>query len=178
MQKTFEEKLEEAKKHERETIGNQIDISKPHLVVLNEDQQLSHILKYSLVDLPVTVGRRHTQPPPVIQLSGIGIKSNHANFIKDENNIILKPGDKNSNLYIYVNGKKIDNGGVILNNTDRIIFGTNSIFLFMVKSDGNDIYSIDWEYAQMEIQNEIEKENKRKEEEKEKKKRRKKKRRI
>ena len=173
MQKTFEEKLEEAKKHESETIGNQIDISKPHLVVLNEDQQLSHILKYPLVDLPVTVGRRHTQPPPVIQLSGIGIKSNHANFIKDENsenNIRLKPGDKDSNLYIYVNGKKIDDDGVILNNKDRIIFGTNSIFLFMVKSDGNDIYSIDWEYAQMEIQNEIEKENKRKEEEKEKKK--------
>jgi hypothetical protein len=56
MQKTFEEKLEEAKKHEKEYIGENVDISKPHLVVLDEDAQLSHKLKYSLADLPVYVG--------------------------------------------------------------------------------------------------------------------------
>ena len=42
MQKTFQEKLEEAKKHEAEIIGKEIDLNEPHLVVLNEDPQLSH----------------------------------------------------------------------------------------------------------------------------------------
>ena len=41
MQKTFEEKIEEAKKHESENIGNKVDKTLPHLLVLNEDAQLS-----------------------------------------------------------------------------------------------------------------------------------------
>ena len=45
--------------------------------------------------------------------------------------------------------------GVLLKNKDRITFGTNSIFLYMEKSDGNDINSIDWDIAQNELHNEI-----------------------
>ena len=41
MQKTFEEKIEEAKKHESENIRNNVDKTLPHLLVLNEDAQLS-----------------------------------------------------------------------------------------------------------------------------------------
>ena len=48
MQKTFEEKLEEAKKHESENIGSRVDKSLPHLLVLNEDPQLSYKLRYAL----------------------------------------------------------------------------------------------------------------------------------
>ena len=59
MQKTFEEKLEEARKAEKESIGTQVNISLPHLVVLNEDPQLSHKLKYPLDQPPVYVGRKH-----------------------------------------------------------------------------------------------------------------------
>jgi hypothetical protein len=39
MQKTFEEKLEEARKQEIESIGTQVNISLPHLVALHEDIQ-------------------------------------------------------------------------------------------------------------------------------------------
>ena len=98
MQKTFEEKLEEARKAEKESIGTQVNISLPHLVVLNEDPQLSHKLKYPLDQPPVYVGRKHGNPTPQIVLSGIGIKPNHAIFIKDEksDDIILKPNDKDA----------------------------------------------------------------------------------
>ena len=48
MEKTFEEKLNEAKVTENRLIDSKFDISSPHLVVLNEDPQLSHKLKYSL----------------------------------------------------------------------------------------------------------------------------------
>ena len=172
MQKTFEEKLEEAKKKESESIGTQIDVSLPHLVVLNEDPQLSHKLKYPLVELPVYVGRKHGNPPPQIILSGIGIKQNHAIFIKDQNSdeIIIKPNDEEAKNYIFINGKKIKEEGQILNTKDRIVFGTNTILLYMKKSCEKDIYEIDWEKAQMELQKEIEEENKKEIEEKEKRK--------
>lgn len=87
MQKTFEEKLSEAKKQEQEKeqlhIGEKVDLTKPHLIVLNEDPQLSHKLKYGLVNLPVYVGKKLGNPSPQICLSGLGIRLNHAVFLYD-----------------------------------------------------------------------------------------------
>ena len=175
MSKTFNERLEEAKKANKEFGIEKVDIEKPHLIVLNEDPQLSHKLKYSLNDLPVYVGRKHGNPPPKIKLSGIGIKQNHAIFVQgegeNENKIILKPNDSDAIKYIYINGKKLINqDGQVLKNKDRIIFGTNTILIYMEKSDGKDIYDIDWECAQDEFQQELEKQKKVEEEENEKKK--------
>ena len=45
-------------------IGSQVDISLPHLVVLNEDPQLSHKLRYQLSDLSLYVGRKYGNPTP------------------------------------------------------------------------------------------------------------------
>ena len=170
MQKSFEERLEEAKKHEGENIGQRVDLNLPHLVVLNEDPQLSYKLRYPLNELPVYVGRKHGNPEPQIKLSGIGIKQNHAVFVKQGEDILLKPHDKEAQKYIYVNGKKIAIDGQIIKTKDRIVFGSNTIFIYMKKSTGDDVYSIDWESAEMELQKEIELENKRQIEENEKKK--------
>jgi len=170
MQKTFEERLEEAKKNEGDHIGQHVEISLPHLVVLNEDPQLSYKLKYQLVDLPVYVGRKHGNPTPQITLSGIGIKQNHAIFEKQGEEIILKPNDKDAREYIFINGKNIPPEGQIIKTKDRIIFGTNTIFIYMKSSTGEDIYDIDWETAQMELQKEIEEVTKRQNEENEKRK--------
>ena len=167
MQKTFEEKLEEAKKKESENIGSSVDKTLPHLLVLNEDPQLSHKLRYALNELPVYVGRKHGNPTPQITLSGIGIKQNHAIFVKEGENIMLKENDKGAKEYIFINGKKIPEQGQIINHKDRIVFGTNSIFLYMKTSNGEDFYDIDWESAQMELQKEIELENKKQMEENE-----------
>ena len=137
---------------------------------MNEDPQLSHKLRYSLKQLPVYVGRKHGNPAPQITLSGIGIKVNHAIFKNENNNIWLKPNEPDAKEYIFVNGKKLDYNGTMLKNKDRITFGTNTILLFMNKSDGNDIYSVDWESAQIELQKEIEENIKKQEEENEKRK--------
>ena len=59
--------------------------------------------------------------------------------------------------------------GQALQSKDRITFGTNTILVYMNKSDGKDIYEIDWELAQTELQTEIEKSNKLQKEENEKK---------
>lgn len=168
MQKTFEEKLAEAKQQEKEhLLGDKIDYNKPHLIVLNEDPQLSHKLKYGLVNLPIYVGRKLGNPKPQICLSGIGIKINHAVFLYDEirKGIVLKPKDSEAREYIFINGKRM-NGfeGQILKNKDRITFGTNTIMLFVENKNGGG-ETIDWEMAQIELQNEIELYNKRMEEE-------------
>jgi len=173
MSKTFSERLEEAKKADKELGLEKVDISKPHLIVLNEDPQLSHKLKYSLKELPIYVGRKHGNPQPKIKLSGIGIKQNHAIFVggDNENDIILKPNESEAIKYIFINGKKLKSqDGQKLNHKDRIVFGNNTIMVFMEKSDGKDIYDIDWEMAQTELQNEIEEQNKIEEMENEKKK--------
>jgi hypothetical protein len=173
MQKTFQEKVEEAKLKDKENIGEKVDIKLPHLVVLNEDPQLSHKLKYALNNLPVYVGRKHGNPQPQITLSGIGIKVNHAIFKQDSNTgeIILKPNESDAKEYIFINGKKVlTNEGATLKHKDRITFGTNTILLYMKTSTGQDIFDVDWEVAQMELQKEIEELNKKQEEENEKKK--------
>ena len=45
-------------------IWSQVYISLPHLVVLNEDPQLSHKLRYQLSDLSLYVGRKYGNPTP------------------------------------------------------------------------------------------------------------------
>eukprot|EP00340_Litonotus_pictus_P005567 CAMPEP_0170514046 /NCGR_PEP_ID=MMETSP0209-20121228/600_1 /TAXON_ID=665100 ORGANISM="Litonotus pictus, Strain P1" /NCGR_SAMPLE_ID=MMETSP0209 /ASSEMBLY_ACC=CAM_ASM_000301 /LENGTH=1023 /DNA_ID=CAMNT_0010797955 /DNA_START=73 /DNA_END=3141 /DNA_ORIENTATION=- len=168
MQKSFEEKLAEAKKQEKEqTLGGRIDLNKPHLVVLNEDPQLSHKLKYGLVNLPVYVGRKLGNPTPQICLSGIGIKVNHAVFLYDDirKGIVIKPKDSEAREYIFVNGKRMTGfEGQLLKNRDRITFGTNTIMLYLENKDSA-ADTIDWEMAQLELQNEIEQYNKMMEEE-------------
>ena len=173
MSKSFNERLEEAKKANKELGIEKVDINLPHLIVLNEDPQLSHKLKYSLKELPIYVGRKHGNPQPKIILSGIGIKQNHAIFVQgdNENEIILKPNETEAIKYIYINGKKMKTqDGQKLKNKDRIVFGNNTIMIYMEKSDGKDIYEIDWEMAQTELQTEIEEQNKIEEMENEKKK--------
>ena len=155
MEKTFNEKLEEAKKQQKEKIGEEVDITKPHLILLDEDEQLSHKLKYSLNNLPIYVGKKDGNPPPEITLTGIYVSTNHAVFENKGDDIILKPREKAAEKNIYVNGKNIDSKGKVLQNNDRIAFGTNVIFLFMKKSDGKDIYNFEWEPCQAEIQSEI-----------------------
>ena len=165
MEKSFNEKIEEAKKQQKERIGEEIDITQPHLVVLDEDEQLSHKLKYSLINLPIYIGKKNGNPPPDITLTGISVSTNHAVIEKKDKDIIIKPRDKGAEKNIFVNGKNINIEGKVLQNKDRIAFGTNAIFLFMKKSDGKDIYSIEWELCQREIENEINEIKKRKEEE-------------
>jgi len=59
--------------------------------------------------------------------------------------------------------------GQILKNFDRITFGTNTILLYILTNDGTPI-KYDWETAQLELQKEIEENNKKQEVENEKRK--------
>ena len=199
MQKSFEEKLKEAKEqslinnntnqnnnnnnNNNKTVFNElVDTSKPHLIVVNEDAQLSHKLKYSLNNLPVYVGRKTGNPKPKISLSGVGIKVNHAFFEKHENSLLdrikLKASDSTAVDYIFINGISLnklsnyenENKGVILNHLDKIILGSSSYMIYMHHSDDIDVNVIDWETMNEEFEKERDKEVQAKELEKENKK--------
>jgi len=89
----------------------------------------------------------------------------------NSNEVCLKPFDPEAKEYIFINGKKMTNNeGVFLKHMDKITFGTSSYFLFMKSSNGQDIYSVDWESASTELQNEMDEATKKTDEENEKKK--------
>lgn len=137
MERSFHDKLQDAKARES-LMFKEIDISKPYLLVLNEDPQLSGKLKYSLKDLPVYVGRGKSKPPPEIVLSGIGIKSHHCVFIAKEDckEILIKPRDPEAKEYIFVNGKKLTREeGLTIRNLDRIILGSNTVMILIDPSE-------------------------------------------
>ena len=173
MEKTFEDKLNEVK--QKETKGgiksSNIDTSKPYLVVLNEDPQLSQILKYSLSSdkLPLYVGRKTGSPKPNIILSGAGIKVNHALFeILNNNEVILKSSDQSTNSNTFVNGKQITHQGIILSNQDIITFGSNTHMIYVSSSQSEIL--VDWETANDLFEKERENEEVKVEEDKERKK--------
>lgn len=168
MEKSFEQKLDEAKKQEK--IGDSIDRMYPHLVVINEDSQLSHKLKYSLKETPVYVGRKQGNPKPKIILSGYGIKVNHVKFDIENKKIKLIPTDPSACDHIFINGIKLETNsqGVLLNHMDKIIFGLNTYLLYLEKSDGQELYNVDYEQMLNQQQEEAEKENEKMEQEKEK----------
>jgi len=69
--------------------------------------QLSYKKKYSLVELPVRVGKKTEVPKPSIILSGIGIKPNLGIFEQGKDNeIILKLRDPLAKGSIIVNNEE------------------------------------------------------------------------
>ena len=87
MEKSWEEKLAEAKAAE-ETMMKEKEAEEaarqagtPHLVNLNEDPMLDRKVFYDISTEGITVGRRAKGSEHKIQLSGTGIKPNHAKLI-------------------------------------------------------------------------------------------------
>ena len=141
MNKTFEERLRERQEQEREENYIKVDINKPHLVQLFEDIQLSYKKKYSLVELPVKVGKKSEIPTPAIILSGIGIKPNLAIFEKGKDNeIILKPRNPAGRSSIIINNEEIPMEGHVLKTGDKIIFGANEVMVYFETEEGQNIY--------------------------------------
>ena len=80
LSKSFSQRIEEAKKNDKDFSYEKVDCNYPHLIVLNEDPQLSHKLKYSLKKLPIYVGRKLGNPIPEIKLNFIWNKTKSCNF--------------------------------------------------------------------------------------------------
>ena len=106
------------------------DYSIPHIINVNEDHQLTGKVYYNFTEWPLLVGKRTQDESIRIQLSGPGIQKVHCAFkIDREQNVLLEACSKISAEYLFVNGMKIA-GLKILRHLDRIIIGTNTVFLF------------------------------------------------
>jgi len=105
----------------------------------------------------VYIGRKNGNPIPNIVLGGAGIKPNHAIISNINGEIFVEACDEECAEHIFINGERWVQKRKLRHN-DRIIFGTNSIFLF--KNPGRESESadtglqdneIDWEFAQKEL---------------------------
>lgn len=103
---------ETAKKEERK-------IKLPYLTNLNEDSLLSYVICHFIDQNKIKVGRTNDSQ---IQLSGLGILSDHAFLSNRNGEISIKPGQVGAK--IKVNGANIEDSHVLQNN-DRILFGKN-----------------------------------------------------
>jgi pSer/pThr/pTyr-binding forkhead associated (FHA) protein len=123
-----------------------LDYDVPHLVNLNEDPQLSGKVYYNFKSIPLTVGRRETDPD--IVLGGVGIEKRHCEFdIDDEERVTLRPLSDRASQNLFVNGQQVT-GVRVLQHSDRIFIGTNTVFLFKTSSEVGS--HIDFESAMQE----------------------------
>ena len=63
---------------------NKVDVNRPHLSNLNQDPQLSKLIKYSIDRERVTIGKRKCEPSNDIEIGGMGIKTLHAIITMEE----------------------------------------------------------------------------------------------
>ncbi|KAM4694240.1 kinesin-like protein KIF28 [Discoglossus pictus] len=152
MQMTWEHQLQEARKEWEQqfaaiTQERRMMQSYPYLLNINEDPQLSGVLKHFIQDGPSDIGQTASN---AITLRGLGILPKHATFINTENKVIIKPCGK---------AKVIVNGVPIFTNTklqhlDRIILGSNSGYLYIgfpAERGSEDISRFDYDFFQSEL---------------------------
>ncbi|XP_053568220.1 kinesin-like protein KIF28P [Bombina bombina] len=152
MQMTWEHQLQEARKEWEQqfaaiTQERRMMKTYPYLLNINEDPQLSGVLKHFIQDGPSDVGHLTSN---AITLRGLGILPKHASFINSENKVTVKPCGK---------AKIIVNGVPIFTNTklqhlDRIILGSNSAYLYIgfpAERGSEDISRFDFDFFQSEL---------------------------
>ncbi|PAA68256.1 hypothetical protein BOX15_Mlig015918g1 [Macrostomum lignano] len=127
----------------------------PHLLNLNEDPMLSGVIVHYLEKDEVLIGRADHELNPEINLVGLSISKRHAVISrKSEREFSIRPGIQGARTK--VNGLPLT-GPLELTHKDRIVFGSNHIYVFMnpknTECDQNLPKKIDWDFVQKEIAN-------------------------
>ncbi|XP_069810485.1 kinesin-like protein KIF28 [Dendropsophus ebraccatus] len=152
MQSAWELQLQEARKEWEQqfaaiTQERRMMQSFPYLLNINEDPQLSGVLKHFIQEGTSDVGQAAANE---VTLRGLGILPKHATFINIENKVLVKPIGK---------AKVIVNGVPIFMNTklqhlDRVILGSNSAYLYIGFPDERgceDVCKFDYDFFQSEL---------------------------
>ncbi|CAO2638620.1 Kinesin-like protein KIF28P [Lemmus lemmus] len=148
---TWAHLLEQARKEWEEQYAalsqeQQMAKALPHLLNVNEDPQLTGVLKYFIHNGSCDVGRAASN---AIRLQGLGISDKHASFMNLDGKVIVAPHGK---CKVIVNGVPVTNR-TKLQHLDRIILGSNSAFLYIgfpsERGDG-DLSRYDYDFFQLE----------------------------
>ncbi|XP_062427370.1 kinesin-like protein KIF28P [Rhea pennata] len=119
----------------------------PYLLNINEDPQLSWVVKHFIQDGSCDVGQSASN---AIILRGLGILDKHATFTNADGKVTLTPGDK---CKVTVNGVPIT-GKTKLQHLDRVILGSNSAFLYVgppAERTDEDMSRYDYDFFQSEL---------------------------
>ncbi|XP_061105840.1 kinesin-like protein KIF28P [Conger conger] len=121
----------------------------PYILNVNEDPQLSGVVKLFIQEGEWDIGLSDTSPK-AIAIKGLGIQEKHAVFTNRERRVCLspEPGSK-----VTVNGRPVSQR-THLQHLDRLILGSNSTYLFIgFPSDrgGEDWSRYDYDYFQSEL---------------------------
>ncbi|XP_051003949.1 kinesin-like protein KIF28 [Acomys russatus] len=118
----------------------------PHLFNVNEDPQLTGVLKFFLHSGSCDVGQTASN---AICLQGLGISDKHASFMNSDGKVTVVPY---SNCKVIVNGVPVTNR-TKLQHLDRIILGSNSAFLYIgfpSERGAEDLSRFDYDFFQLE----------------------------
>ncbi|KAL3859056.1 hypothetical protein ACJMK2_009292 [Sinanodonta woodiana] len=153
---SWEEKLAAAREETDHISGQTTDKRKKteiHLVNLNEDPMLSGVIVHFIGEGETIVGRNDANPVPKICLSGLSIQKQHA-MIKVKNGTAVIEPVGGSGSKTKVNGLPLI-GNKTLSHKDRILFGSNHLYVFMNPKKAGEISDlpdeITWDFAQKEI---------------------------
>ncbi|KAK3605709.1 hypothetical protein CHS0354_013504 [Potamilus streckersoni] len=153
---SWEEKLAAAREETEHISGQSTDKRKKteiHLVNLNEDPMLSGVIVHFIGEGETIVGRNDANPVPKICLSGLSIQKQHA-VITVKNGVAVIEPVGGSGSKTKVNGLPLISNKT-LSHKDRILFGSNHLYVFMnpkKPGDNSDLPDeITWDFAQKEI---------------------------
>uniref|UniRef100_A0A8C9G6Q1 Kinesin-like protein 6 n=1 Tax=Pavo cristatus TaxID=9049 RepID=A0A8C9G6Q1_PAVCR len=151
-QMTWEARLEEARQEWEQqysamTQERWMMETFPYLLNINEDPQLSWVLKHFIQDGTCDVGQSTSN---AIILRGLGILDKHATFTNADGKVTLAPRDK---CKVVVNGVTIT-GETELQHSDRVILGSNSAYLYVgppAQRTEEDLSRYDYDFFQSEL---------------------------
>ncbi|XP_042679532.1 kinesin-like protein KIF28P isoform X4 [Centrocercus urophasianus] len=151
-QMTWEAQLEEARREWEQQYSAMMQerwmMEKlPYLLNINEDPQLSWVLKHFIQDGTCDVGQSASN---AIILRGLGILDKHATFTNADGRVTLVPQDK---CKVVVNGVTIT-GETELQHSDRVILGSNSAYLYVgppAQRTEEDLSRYDYDFFQSEL---------------------------
>ncbi|XP_064470383.1 kinesin-like protein KIF28P [Ornithodoros turicata] len=128
MKQSFEEKLRKAealrKQDRQRLILEEEKKALPHLSNLNYDPLLSGKIVHLISKGVTTVGKGDAD----VSLHGAGIQEKHALLKRTEGEVTIERGSTESRVLL--NGEPVT-GPVVLNDNDRIMFGTSQLYLFV-----------------------------------------------
>uniref|UniRef100_A0A3P8X7V9 Kinesin motor domain-containing protein n=1 Tax=Esox lucius TaxID=8010 RepID=A0A3P8X7V9_ESOLU len=121
----------------------------PYLLNINEDTQLSGVVKLFIQDGDWDIGLSDSSPRS-ISIKGLGIQNRHAVFSNVQRRVSLTPlaGSK-----VIINGTLVSQK-TELQHLDRLILGSNSTYLFIgypSERGGDDWSRYDYDYFQSEL---------------------------
>ncbi|XP_039386730.1 kinesin-like protein KIF28P [Mauremys reevesii] len=152
IQLTWEYRLEEARKEWEQqyaaiTQERRMMETFPYLLNINEDPQLSGVLKHFIQDGSCDVGQSASN---AITVKGLGILDKHATFTNTDGKVTITPREK---CKVVVNGVPITMK-TKLQHLDRVILGSNSAYLYVgfpAERTNEDLIRYDYDFFQSEL---------------------------